>query len=1150
MSFRMPALKLSRRGAKILGAVVLVMLLLAGLAAWQVPKVLRGALTGDVAALLGRDVSVGDISFNPFTLTVRAHDLAIAQPRSETPLLKVGLLEASAAWRSLLWFAPVVDSVRVVDPQVDVVREDVTRFNFSDIQQKLAEQAAKAPPDPQPKEGLPRFSLNNMRLEGGRIRLDDKVTGRKQVIDEITLGVPFISTFGYATDIDVQPKVHLRVNGSPFDLDGVARPFDKVPHSTLNLNFSGLELEKWADIWPMALPVKLQRALLDSDLQVRFEQPKDAPPAVKVVGDVGLRQLDVREASGDNLLKWSSLVVRRISTEPLKQQLYIGEVELWAPQAQTRRDAEQRVNWLEVIDKLRQLGAGGKPVHPAAPPAAPAPGPAASSQPVPPAGGQAAPQAQGSPAPSEAAPAPQQWQVAVDAINVRDAELHLRDAATRLDYLITGLDLTVETVQLPQPPKQPIQIWASMENSVDGGWLRAKGPLRLEPLALDMELHMGNVALAPFAPAVQAAAPLVIKDGRLALDTRIRLAQANGATQASAHDLKLSLSRLAARDEGIKPAVDISLGQLDVGADQLSLGATPSNFTLKAADIQGKGQLAMQGVFTSSPVTLKSQVDLSSLDLAPFAPYVASSLNATVRAVTVGARGQAEFAMGQGSTPMTASWRGAAEVSDFDLQDRVNKADFLNWGKLALSNMQVALRGTQFSANLGDIVLDDFYGRVLLNAEGRLNIMDLVAEPGQAGGSITQDTQTRARPAPAKAASAMPDISLNSVTLTRGKMNFTDRFVKPNYTAELSAIEGSVSAVSSRNPQPARVKVGGRVYTTAPFSISGTVQPFAQYLALDIKASAKGVDLPRFTTYSAKYVGYPIKRGKLSLDVEYKIKNRELQASNRVVLNQLTLGDKTDSKDALQLPVLLAVALLKDSKGNIDINLPISGSLDDPQFSVGGIIVRVFVNLIVKAVTSPFSLLASVFGGGEELSYIEFAPGSAELSPDSEERLQTLAKALNDRPSLKLDIAGRADPKTDEEGLRQAWVDRQIRLAKARETAGRGKKPNPEGVTVSAAERGKYLEKVYDDTKIEGKPRNFIGIAKSIPADQMEALLRGAATITQDDLRKLADARAQAVFEKLQAEGPADRIFIVAPVLDAEGIKDDGKPSRVDFSLK
>src|SRR5690606_30527707 len=159
------------------------------------------------------------------------------------------------------------------------------------------------------------------------------------------------------------------------------------------------------------------------------------------------------------------------------------------------------------------------------------------------------------------------------------------------------------------------------------------------------------------------------------------------------------------------------------------------------------------------------------------------------------------------------------------------------------AGMDVSVAGDKVAAKLGDIALEDFYGRILLNAQGRLNVMDLVAAPGQAGGSITQDTQTPGRQAPAApvssnkdaksdAGAAMPDISVNSVTLSRGRMTFTDRFVKPNYVAELSAIEGAISAVSSTNPQPANVKVTGRVYTTAPLSISGIVQPFAKYLTL------------------------------------------------------------------------------------------------------------------------------------------------------------------------------------------------------------------------------------------------------------------------------------------------------------------------------
>jgi hypothetical protein len=395
----------------------------------------------------------------------------------------------------------------------------------------------------------------------------------------------------------------------------------------------------------------------------------------------------------------------------------------------------------------------------------------------------------------------------------------------------------------------------------------------------------------------------------------------------------------------------------------------------------------------------------------------------------------------------------------------------------------------------------------------------------------------------------MPNIAVHSVTLKNGRATFNDRFVKPNYTAELSAIEGSVSAVSSTDPKPANVSVKGRVYRTAPLTISGVVQPFAKFLTLDIKASARGVDLPRFTTYSAKYVGYPIERGKLSMDIEYRIKDRQLQASNRVQLDQLTFGAKTDSPQATTLPVMLAVALLKDSSGNIDINLPISGSLDDPSFSVGGIIVRVIGNLIVKAVTSPFSLLASAFGGGEELSYIGFEPGSTALSDDGKEKLKKLATALANRPSMKMDIAGRADPASDEAGLRQAWVDTRIRIARSRAT---GKSGRLDGdAPLSDAERAKYLAAAYDDTKLDNKPRNFIGMAKSVPAEQMESLLKQAAPAGQEQLRKLADARAQAVYEQLQQDGaPTDRIFMVAPKLSADGIKDDGPPTRVEFALK
>jgi len=1178
MSLRMPRIRLSRRLGRIVLGIVGFVLLIFALAAWQVPNFTRKALTGQVAEMLGREVQVGKITFNPFTLSLRVHDLTVAQPGSATPLLAVGEAYASVAWRSLVWFAPVVDHLELHQPKVALVREGPTRFNFSDVQKKVADMAAAQPPTPNEDKDkpLPRFSLNNLLLDGGSITLDDQVTGRKQVVDEITLGVPFISNFGYATDIDVLPRFHARINGSPFDLRGTARPFDKVPGSTLDVVFTGLALDQWADAWPEPLPIKLKHGLLDSDLHIIFEQPHDAPTKLHITGGLGVREFDLRESSDENLLAWRSLSVRQVELDVIGRTAAIGDVELLDPRIQTRRDANQRINWLDLIDKLQRLSAGDKTEGPAkvttvktvvpaseAAGTADAAGPGAASAP---AGANPAPNsasnsasnpaaASNTPpaatAPAAPADAPAPWQLTVGAINIGNGNLHLRDATTKVDYAMDKLDVTVQQLRLPQPKDQPIGLWLTMDNP-DGAKLRGVGKLILQPLALDLDVRAAGLPLAPFAQAVRNATPVLLQSGTVGVSAQVNVVDRNNVLAVNASDIKVDAADIAARDESIKPAVDVSLKRLALSVDKWTLGSGSSNFDLKADGLLGQGALATQGSFTLQPLQVSAKVDLSKLDLARFAPYAASSLNAAVRSITVGAKGEAKFTAAAGGKPMQASWTGAVNVDDLNLLDRVNRADFLAWKTLGFSNMAIQVVGDKPRLDLGDIVLDDFYGNVLLNGEGRLNVLDLVAEPGKAGGSITQDTQTRApaKPAPAnKSGGGMPDITVRSVTLKNGRATFNDRFVKPNYTAELSSVSGSVSALSSTNPQPAKVSVNGRVYRTAPLAISGVVNPFAKFLTLDLKATARGVDLPRFTTYSSKYVGYPIKRGKLSVDLEYRIKDRALSASNHVLLTQLTFGEKSNSKDATTLPVMLAVALLKDRHGNIDIDLPVSGSLDDPSFSVGRIILGVIGNLVVKAVTSPFSLLASAFGGGgDELSYVTFAPGSDKLDDTARERLKKLATALADRPSLQMDITGRADPVTDEAGLRKAYVDQRIRAAQARAS---GKSARLSDAPLSAADRNKYLEVVYDNTKLDDKPRNFIGMAKSLPPEQMEDLLRKAAPVGDEQLRRLADARAQAVYEALQADGaPADRVFMVAPELSAEGIKDKEAPSRVEFSLK
>ncbi|MDP5007512.1 MAG: DUF748 domain-containing protein, partial [Glaciimonas sp.] len=426
-----------------------------------------------------------------------------------------------------------------------------------------------------------------------------------------------------------------------------------------------------------------------------------------------------------------------------------------------------------------------------------------------------------------------------------------------------------------------------------------------------------------------------------------------------------------------------------------------------------------------------------------------------------------------------------------------------------------------------------------------------------------------------------PIIRIGEIVLKSGNINFTDNFIKPNYTANMTDMNGTVGAVASDKPAPAPIDLKGKIDNDAPVAISGSLNPLFKPMFLDIKASANGVELPRLTPYAAKYAGYAIIKGKLSMDVNYKIEEQKLTAQNHLRIDQFTFGDKIDSPTATKLPVRLAVVLLKDRHGVIDINLPISGSLSDPKFSMGGIIIRVIVNLIVKAVTSPFALISNMFGGGADLSFVEFNPGLAILTPESKSKLDTLVKVLIDRPALKLDIMGRVDPDTDTAGVRQDMLNRKLNALKQKngpspskaKTAEPVEVPahdantgtdsdkeiagettalkDPEEISMSDTDKAQYMEKVYKGEKFD-KPRNMIGFAKTLPVPEMEQLILTNAKVTPDDLRNLADQRAQAVRNYLETKGkiPLERVFLIAPKLTADGIKDKGKPNRVDFSLK
>jgi hypothetical protein len=467
------------------------------------------------------------------------------------------------------------------------------------------------------------------------------------------------------------------------------------------------------------------------------------------------------------------------------------------------------------------------------------------------------------------------------------------------------------------------------------------------------------------------------------------------------------------------------------------------------------------------------------------------------------------------------------------------------------------------SLTIDQIALSDFYARIVVFAEGRLNLQNIAATGPAEAGATADDEKTKppapraaanATPAPAPAgAGASPPVKIGKVVLQGGDIAFTDLFVKPNYSADLSEIGGSVTGLSSQLDTTADVVLRGRFAKTAPVEISGKINPLVKDLFLDLKATVRDIELGPLTPYSGKYVGYAIEKGKMSFDVAYKIEHRKLTAANRLVLNQLTFGGRIESPQATKLPVLLAVSLLKDRNGVIDVNLPVSGSLDDPKFSIGGIVVRIIFNLIEKAVTAPFSLIANLVGGSgsEELSYVEFDYGRALPTAAGQEKLVKLQSALVERPGLKLDITGRVDPEKDREGLRHYRFEQQVKVQKLKEMVKQGSSVSSvDQISIDPQDYEKYLRLAYKDAKF-AKPRNALGFTKDLPVAEMEKLMQTNTQVSDDDLVTLANQRAQLAKDAITKDGKValERVYLLAPNLNAKG-DDKLKASRVDFALK
>ncbi len=1226
------------------------LLALAAIGYLALPPLARHYATRILGDTLGREVAIEHIALNPFTLTATVEGLKVMEAGGGGEALAFDSLRANVEFESVMRRGLVLHELAVAGPRLNLVLGEGGRHNWADVAERMAALGEADGQDEAAGGTGALFSIGNIRVSGGRISVDDRPRGLKHELDDIAIGVPFVSNLPVKVDVFVEPSVSATLNGDPLLLSARTKPFAESHETVLDVVLKEFDVTPWVAYLPFEPGFRLPSALLTSNLELSFRQQPDAAPELALRGPLKVDKLVLQDKAGAPLADVAEFELEFADVQPLIGRWHFTRLRLAQPQLDLVRLKDGGLNLAALLPptKAKPADKAGSAAQGARKPAAGRQGKAQQGE------GRAAKAPDAAAPAAEATSKPLLPDFLLAHARIRDGVLRFEDR-TFADPFRTSVEaINLDLRDLASDNDMPAEI--RLDYITDAGEKFVhEDRLRLQPFEFEGVLSFESIQAARYAPYLAAALPGgELRDGSLTGNLRYRVALDAAGTpdiDVTAETLavrNLALALKGSKDAALKvPELDVRGAVVDLGAHSVNVaelginGATVSAVRQKSGEIDllrlllpqsprpkpaapewtvtvdklalqaaavrmedrtarrpvkmsiddiglelhgfstakgnaarlklesrinNRGKLGASGAVTLEPLKAELELDLRSVDLLPLQPYVLEQTNIAISRGSLTTQGRLDLARGR-SGKLLANFRGDVGVANFASVDKLNSADFLRWRTLRAAGINARLE--PFSLAINRVALDDFYTRLILDEEGRLNLREIRGDAGEAKRSAaapaTQPVEaageaafggTPAATGEAEGARSVelpppsappPPVRIDRIALKRGNIAFSDRFIRPNYDVNLTDMAGELVGLSTDQDTIAKLDLTGKVDKAAPVEVRGEFNPFRRDAHLDIVATVKDFELPGLSSYSGKYVGYGIARGKLSAELNYKIVDRRLTATNQIFLDQLDFGAKVDSPDAVNLPVQLAVSLLKNGRGEIDLHLPISGTLDDPEFSIFGLVMKMLFNLIGKAITSPFALLGTALSGGEELSQLAFGPGEAAADAAEQEKLATLAKALLDRPALRLDVTGHADAAVDTDGLRQAALQRMLRAQKLKAMVDRGEEaPSVDEITVDAAEYPDLLKKAYRAADFK-KPKNFIGLTKDLPPAEMEALILANVKVGDEELRALARQRAQAVRDWLTTEGevPGERVFVLEPKV--EPATDGG---QVRFSLR
>ncbi|MFH1152794.1 MAG: DUF748 domain-containing protein [Pseudomonadota bacterium] len=1165
------------RAKQISLAIIVLFLSYSAIGFWGIPALITAYLPGKLGPALHRTITIKTAAFNPYTLDMKIENIKIADPDG-TPFVAVDVLFCDMCWVSLIKFMPVTKELQIIHPQLFASRSGGGVFNFSDL---AGTKTSGEKTGPEQEQSLPRFLIEQFHLSNGQVTFTDAFvpSGFKTTIAPVDINVTNLTSLPErATTYQLSLATE---SGETLACEGKTGLASRKADGRLTL--ARVLLKKYLPYYGDLAKIDVSSGTLA--VQSAFQIDASGTDVAGGVSGIQVSVNDLRLTdaanklrevlvSGINLsggsfsLASRTACVEKLGVESLKlSDRTQNEIKASLSTLTMNKAAVELSSLKTTVDSL---DLGGLTV------------------------------------------AMEKNQAALSHLTVKEITTDIKAQAAGIEGIVLeGLAMTMENqqekllVDLAQLDVTKATADASTQvagiGNIDVRTLTLKRGNPEEPLVDIQMLGITDISVNVKDRTVMTN-ELKAEKGEIycsrSRNGDINLIQPMALFPAP--DKKEPKKVQPSQSEGGPSPWTIGLNILDlkdytvdikdlfpqdaVTARLHGITATIKDFSTApghqfdlslAMTVAEQGHFETSGKIMIAPVTADLDVKMSDIAIKTFHPYWDQKIGILLTDGRLNSQGHVTAAINPQTDP-DINFKGVVSIVNMDTIDIFTGGDLVKWNNLSLEGMDAGLSPTHLT--IGEVALTDYFARLAIGEDGRLSVMNVLRQEAANAGTTIDVTPPQAEE---ETRAPMPRVRIDHITLQGGQINFADSHVKPNYKADFYNLGGRISGLDSAEETRADVLLQGNLENHSPMEIKGRVNPLAPKSFVDIVLSFKDITLGPFTPYSGKYIGRKIKKGKLQIDLAYSLENRKLKAENRFLINDLVLGDTVVSPDAINLPVDLAISLLKDRSGNIDLNIPIQGDLDNPEFSLGSTILAVIRNLITKIITAPFSLLGALVGGGTELSSVDFDAGRSDLNSQSTEILDKLATALIDRPGLRLEAEGLVDPESDSRELRNLRLD-ELLAARKQLMAARNPSspaattlspaaPKPEAATSTAPasqpEAAGQEETPAVDPALTAvylaadfpKPKDETGKIKTLPAEEMKKLLLASMEVTESDLRQLALKRAETVWNYLVNTQKVDRDRVF--VLDSEGSqgksaapapsgeKQPGK-GRVQFKLK